>query len=50
MGTWDSRWLVCDTTACPAVMQDETGMLAKRFEFDRVFQPSSTQVEVFAEV
>ncbi len=44
-----------DVTSFPAedeivVKQDDTGMLAKRFEFDRVFTPASTQVEVYNEV
>ena len=30
--------------------QDDTGLVAKRFEFDRVFLPVSTQIEVYAEV
>lgn len=30
--------------------QDETGLIAKRFEFDNVFTPASTQEEVFGEV
>ena len=30
--------------------QDETGLISKRFEFDNVFKPASTQEEVFAEV
>jgi hypothetical protein len=32
------------------MLQDETGLISKRFEFDTVFQPTSTQEEVFAEV
>jgi hypothetical protein len=44
-----------DVTSYPAedeivVKQDDTGMLAKRFEFDRVFKPDSLQTEVYTEV
>ena len=30
--------------------QDSSGTMSKRFEFDRVFRPASTQEEVFNEV
>ncbi|CAE7926298.1 KIN14Q [Symbiodinium sp. KB8] len=32
------------------VLQDSSGTMSKRFEFDRVFRPASTQEEVFNEV
>ena len=55
----DCEWLRCSRcclliSACVASLhpglQDETGLIAKRFEFDNVFTPASTQEEVFAEV
>ncbi len=41
---------VVPCASCFEKKQDETGMIAKRFEFDNVFTPASTQEEVFAEV
>jgi len=32
------------------IKQDEDGLVTKRFEFDQVFQPASTQAEVFEDV